>query len=118
MRQIVILDTKKANDGTTLVSGYHWFPIVIAAAKVPRPSFVSLGNSLTGTKAITPAEQSSLEDGSVREEGFNIAYSVSTPTAQIEGDLQRRWADRKAAVDAEPPTRQFYGLAWDGTTWA
>ena len=118
MRQVIILDTRKGGDGVTQVSGFHWFPITVATAKVTRPSFVSLGNLFAGAKALTAAEQLALEDGSVREEGFNISYSVSTTTAQIQADLQRRWIDRKAAIDAEPPTRQFYGLAWDGTTWA
>ena len=117
MRQVVILDTRKV-DGTIQVSGFHWFPIVNTAARVPRPSFVSLGNLFAGAKALTPAEQLALEDGSVREESFSVPYSASTPVTHIQLDLQRRWTDRKAAVDAEPPTRQFYALAWDGTTWA
>ena len=117
-RQIIILETRKSGDGVTQVTGFHWFGILVAAAKVPKPSFVSAGATILGARAITPAEQLALEDGSTREESFAIPYSSSTTTAQIQADLQRRWTDRKAAVDAEPPTRQFFGLAWDGTSWS
>lgn len=116
-RQIVILETRKGGDGVTSVNGFHWFPIAVAAARVPLSSFVSAGASLTGPKAITAAEQTSLDDGSVREERFSVVYPSNVTVANVQADLQDRWTTRKAAVDAEPATRQFYGRTWDGTSW-
>ena len=114
---MLLLETRKGADGFTSVTGFNWFPIAAANAKVPRPSFVSAGAPFLAGKAITSAEQIALEDGSTREKQFTVSYPVSTTNAQIQADLQRRWTDRKAAIDAEPPTRQFYALAWDGTSW-
>lgn len=117
MRQIIILDTPRAGDGKTVVTGFNWFPIANVLARVPKPGFQSAGSALDAAHQVTGAEQAALEDGSVREERFNLTFSASTTRVQIEGELARQWTDRKAAIDAEAPSRQFFGRSWDGTTW-
>jgi hypothetical protein len=116
-RQIIVLETRKAVDGVTNVTGVNWFAIAAANARVPRNGYVSAASGLTGAKAITPAEQTALEDGSVREESFAVQLAASTTNAQIQAELVRRYTDRAAAIAAEPPTRQFYGASWDGSVW-
>lgn len=116
-RQIIILETRKGVDGVTNVSGANWFAIAAANARVPRLGFISAAAGLTAAKAITPAEQTALEDGSVREEAFTVQLAASTTNAQIQAELVRRYTDRAAAIATEPPTRQFYGSSWDGATW-
>lgn len=118
MRQIIVLETRKGGDGVSVVNGFFWFPISNVNARVPRPGFISAGSSLTGAAAITPAEQAALEDGSVREENFAVNFAASTTVAQVKADLVRRYTDRAASVAAEPPTRAFYGLSYDGTSWS
>lgn len=116
-RQVVILDTRRAGDGTTQVSGFNWFPISVVAARVPLTGFVSAGVGLPSAKALTAAEQTALDDGSVREERFSISYPSNVTVASVQNDLQDRWTTRKAAIDAEPAVRQFYGRTWDGASW-
>lgn len=120
MRQIIILETRKnLSTGKQSVTGAYWFaiPASPAGSRVPRPAFVSAGVSLSGAAALTTTEQAALEDGSVREESFNVELSLSATNAQIQGELQRQWTDRNTALAAEPPPRQFYGVSWNGTTW-
>lgn len=117
-RQIVILETRKAGDGVTRITGFNWFPIALATARVPRPGFVSAGVGLTGGAAITAAEQTALEDGLVREETFSTDFAASTTNAQIKAELVRKFVDRAAAIAAEPPMRQFYGVSYDGSVWS
>lgn len=116
-RQIIILETRKAVDGVTNVTGVNWFAIAAANARVPHLGFSSAASGLAGAKAITPTEQAALEDGSVREESFSIQLAASTTNTQIQAELVRRFTDRAAAIATEPPTRQFYGASWDGTVW-
>lgn len=116
-RQVVILETRAGGSGVTQVNGFNWFPIAVVAARVPLTSFVSAGSALTGPKAITSPEQTALDDGSVREERFSNTYPSNVTVAGVQADLQDRWTTRKAAIDGEPATRQFYGRTWDGTSW-
>lgn len=120
MRQIIILETRKnLSSGKQSVTGAYWFavPASPAGARVPRPGFVSVCVGLSGAAAISTAEQTALEDGSVKEEPFSVELSLSATNAQIQGELQRQWTDRNTAIAAEPPPRQFYGVSWNGTTW-
>lgn len=118
-RQIIILDTTKGGDGYTNVNVVQWFPIATQAARVPRTGCRSAASGLAGTAAqITPTEQAALEDGSVREENTTIQFSASTTNAQIKAELVRRYTDRATAIAAEPPTRQYYGVSYDGAAWS
>lgn len=119
MRQVIVFETRKAGDGITTVTGVFWFPIAAVNARVPFPGgFGSVAQILTGAKAITPQEQADLDSGAVREEQFSIPLSASNTTAQLQAELQRRWTDRKAALDASPPARQYFGASWDGASWS
>lgn len=116
MRQIVILDCP-LGDGKQVINGFFWFPISTVSARVPRPQFVSAGVVLDAPHALTTAEQAALEDGSVREERFSITFASSTTGTDMQNELARQWAARKAAIDAEPAVRRFFGRSWDGTNW-
>lgn len=119
MRRIIILETvASAATGEVRVTGVFWFSIAAAAAKVPRPGMVSVAAGLSGAAVITVDEQAALESGDVREEPFTLSYSSSTSAANIKGDLVQRWNDRNAAIAAAPPTRQFFGVSWNGTAWS
>lgn len=118
MRQVIVFETRKANDGVTTITGLHWFPIAASAARVPYPlGFVSGAAVLTGEKAVSTQEQADLDSGAVREERFSVEMAASATTAQMQAELQRRWTDRKAAIDALPATRQYFGASWDGSVW-
>lgn len=117
-RQIIVLESRKSGDGTTSVSGVNWFPIAAADARVPKPGMQSAAKELSGAAVITAGEQTALETGAVREEGFGVLYAASTPLTQIKTDLVRRWTDRAAAIAAEPATRAFFGISYDGTAWS
>lgn len=114
-RQIIVLETVKASDGVVAVNVVQWFPIAAATNRTPRPGAVSRAASAI---TVLPAEQASLEDGSVREEFINVGYPASMTTAAIKADLQKRYTDRATAIAAEPPIRQFYGVTFDGTAWS
>lgn len=115
-RQVVILENFKEGS-TQRVTGFHWFPIAVVAARVPRVGVVSAGAGLTGAKALTQAEQDALADGSVREERFNVDYPITVTLPEVQADLQKRWTAKKAEIDTDPPTRQFFGRTWDGAGW-
>jgi hypothetical protein len=120
MRQIIILETRKnQGSGRQNITGAMWCPIAAtpAGARVPKTGFVSVCAGLTGAAAITTAEQVALEDGSVREEPFHAELSISATNTQIQQELIRQWNDRSAAIAAEPPPRQFYGVSWNGAAW-
>lgn len=118
-RQIIILETVKGSDGVTNVRTVQWFPIAAPAARVPAPGFRSAAAALAGTSAqITASEQASLDDGSVREEVVNVQIAASATNAQIKAELVRRYSDRAAAIAAEPPTRQYFGVSYDGAAWS
>lgn len=117
MRQVFIREVVKGSDGVVVVSGFRWHAITATGARVPKPSLVSMASEFDTAKRPTTQEQADLESGAVREERFSHEYSATTTRAQIEADLQRRWADRQAAIDAEPPTRVYWGRTWDGTSW-
>lgn len=116
MRQVVILECPLA-DGKQIINGFFWFPIAAGAARVPRPQFVSAGVALDPAHALTVQEQSDLESGAVREERFSITFASSTTGTDMQNELARQWAARKAAIDAEPAVRRFFGRSWDGTAW-
>jgi hypothetical protein len=117
-RQITVLESRKASDGVTVVSGAFWFPIAAANARVPKPQFVSVLLSVPAPNAITVAEQAQLESGEGREESFSVTNAASMTLAQWKADLQRRYTDRATAVAAEPAARVFYGLTYDGAAWS
>lgn len=116
-RLITVLESRRGSDGTTTVSGAFWFAISQSTAKVPKPGYTSVLANVTGDNAITTAEQTGLEDGSIREEPFNVSYPSSVTLTEVQTDLVKRQATRAAAIAAEPATRQFYGRTFDGTIW-
>jgi hypothetical protein len=117
-RQIIILETNKAGDGYKSVNTVMWFPIAASNARVPRPGFVSRASSLTGADAITQTEQTALEDGSVREEASQSQYPDTATNNEIKADLVKRFSSRSTAIAAEPATRQFYGVSYNGSAWS
>ena len=117
-RQITVLETRKAGDGRTAINGVFWFAIPNANARIPRPQYVSALLDVPSPQNVTAAEQAQLESGAVREETFAVDLAASTTLPQAKADLQRRFADRALAVAAEPATRQFYGMTFDGTAWS
>ena len=117
-RQITVLDTRKAGDGRTQINGAFWFSISNVNARVPRPQYVSVLLNVPSPQNVTAAEQAQVESGEVRDESFAIEIAASTTLPQAKADLQRRYTDRAAAVSAEPATRQFYGLTFDGSAWS
>jgi hypothetical protein len=117
-RQITVLESNKAGDGTTSIRGVFWFAMPKDAARVPLPQFVSAIIGVNGPTAITADEQAQLETGEVLEERFVITVAASTDLAQVKADLNRRYTDRAAAVTALPDTRAFYGLTFDGSAWS
>jgi hypothetical protein len=117
-RQIILLETQKAGDGITNVNCVFWITITAPTAQVPKAGFTSAAAQLSGAQAITTTEQASLDSGAMREEVLNVVFSASDTTAQMKAELQRRYTDRVAAVNALPPTRAFYGVSFDGTAWS
>lgn len=117
-RQIIILDVQKAGDGITQVNCVMWFPIAATNARVPLPSSSFKSDILTGAAAVTTAERQALVDGSVLEVGVSHSFAASDTTAQMQAELVREYTSRATAVAALPPTRQYFGVAYDGTTWA
>lgn len=118
-RQIIILDVQKGGDGITQVNCVMWFPIAAPTARVPLPSNSFRSDVLAGLpSAVTAPERTALVDGSVLEVGVSASFAASTTTAQIQAELVREYASRATAIAALPPTRQFFGIAYDGTAWA
>lgn len=117
-RQIIVLDTQPNSGGILQVRAVFWFPISPASAQVPKPSFVSAAAGVTGPSAITTAEQASLDSGAVLEDVQSIPYATSTSTATIKSDLIARYATRAAYLATLAPTRQYFGVFYDGSTWS
>lgn len=116
-RQITILETTKASDGVTTIRCVFWYPIANVNARVPRPQFVSALVDVPAPNNVTPTEQADLESGAVREEVLSVTSPVSATLAQVKGTLVLRYTDRAAAVAAEPATRAFYGVSYNGSAW-
>ncbi len=117
-RQIIVLDTQPNQGGINQVRAVFWFPISPASAQVPKPSFVSAAAGVTGAGAITPGEQASLESGAVLEEVQTVPYATTTTTAQIKADLIARYGTRASYLAGLQPTRQYFGVYYDGTSWS
>ncbi len=116
MRQIIALETNPNTGGTNNVRAVLWFPISLASARVPKAGFTSAAAGVPG--GLTQTELDALADGSVLEEVVSIPYATTTTTAAIKADLIKRWTDRKDYIATVAPTRQFYGVSYDGTTWS
>ena len=111
-RQIIILETRPNTGGLTSISAALWFPIGSLAARVPRnPAISPVPN-------VTAAEQTDLESGAVLEEVMTVVYPSGMGTAGIKSDLVNRFSARAAYLATTPPTRQFFGVFYDGTAWS
>lgn len=117
-RQITILDILPGAQGRTVVNGVFWFAIGSATARVPKPGLVSKLAGVTGSNVITTAEQASLESGATLEVAIQESYASSANAAYIETDLAAKWTDQNTYIQGLPATRAFFGLMWNGASWA
>lgn len=98
-----------------MVKAVFWFAVANPLARVPK-SGASLAADIPG--GLTAGELSSLADGSVLEEPVQVSYSTTTTSTVIKADLVKRYADRGAYLATLSPTRQYYGIYYDGSVWS
>ena len=110
-KQIIVLDTQPLPGNISQVNVVFWFP-VIAGREIALPGATSR------YKGATDVENGAIASGTVVEEQFQLQSPPGTSAATVKSQLQAAYANRKAIFDARPNPNQFYGLAWDGTTWA
>lgn len=109
-RQIIILDTRKLLGVGTELSVAFWYP-------VPAGQEIPFGSS-TQFRLATQAERDAVAAGQVVEEVIVAPIPAGTTQAQIKTKLIAEYTKRLADFQTRPNPNQFYGLAWDGTTWA
>ena len=114
-RQIIILETNPADGGMVAVRCAMWFPIT-TGQEIPLAGFTSAFKT-KGAIGPTAQETTDLQDGKVVEEVKVLSFPKSFTAAQIRGSLVAAYTDRVAFRATLPNTGQFYGTAWDGTSW-
>jgi hypothetical protein len=110
-KQIIVLDTLPLPGNISQVNVVFWFPVA-AGREIALPGASSV------FKNASAAENGEIAAGRVVEEQFQLQSPPGTSAALVKTQLQAAYANRKAIFDAKPNPNQFYGLAWDGTTWA
>lgn len=108
-RQITVLTQQGVSSGTRQVKCVFWFTIAPANAQVPIPGFQSRATT------VSTAEQTALENGSVREEIQDFEFPSSYTATEMKALINKRYTDRAAAIAIEPATRAFYGVTYDPT---
>ena len=106
-KQIIVLSS--TSNGTTASYNFlFWFVITSGA--------LSAGNSAwTGASG---AENTALNNGSVKEEVVSYNFPVGTATATINSVVNQAWTERNAQINGIGPNI-FYGVFYDSiTAWS
>lgn len=112
MKKIIILTQKPGTGlGDTRYDVVFWFPITATKRVVDN-------TRISAYKNIIQSELDALRDGSVLEELFEIQIPSGTTQAQVKSILESRYLSREIAINNLPDPNKFYGVNWDGTTWA
>lgn len=112
-KKIIVLP--QSTDGIMVsYSVAFWYPIT----STPRPqtngsAWIASGTSL----GASTAENQAIQAGTVQEELKGFSFPVGLATAAIEAYLQQYWTNRNAQINGIGGN-QYYGVAFDGTTWA
>lgn len=109
-KQIIILDSGTGPGGDVNVRFAFWL-VPPTANQVKKPGATS---AYLGASA---AEAISIQSGQTIEEVYSAQYTVAFTLAQIEANLQTKYAVRQAAITAAINAVQWYGSFWDGATW-
>lgn len=113
-RQIIVLATRKGNNGTDFVIEVaYWLatPATLVRADASRVSAVPSA----APWSCTAAELAALQAGTVTE--VLDAPQLPGPVAAIESALVTRYQAAQAALDARAVAHNYAGSSWDGTTW-
>ena len=103
---IVVLDR--------LVPG-AWAYILWADVPAARQAFYASAGAKSAWRGALASDLVALQNGSVTEaSGLILTPGFTTP--QLQAELQARWGDFQAQINATNPWN-FYGTTWDGVTW-
>ena len=113
-RQIIVLSTAKAVNGTDfVVNCAYWLttPATLVTADSTRKSAVPS----VAPWSCTAAELAAIQAGTVTE--VLDSPQLPGPVAAVEAALQARYAAAQTALTDRAVSHQYAGSSWDGTTW-
>jgi hypothetical protein len=112
-KQIIVLGKSQTETEVTY-NVLFWFPIT----SKPQPQ--TTGSAWTPVTGISTgaaaAENTAIQNGTVKEESYSFSFPVGTPVATIEAYLQQAWTNRNAQI-AGVGAYQYYGSYYDGAAW-
>lgn len=104
-KQIIVLGQQQT--GTEIVINVvFWYPITSGALAQTK------GSAWTGASA---AENTSIQNGSVLEEGQSFSFPVGTTSTTIKDVLNKAWTQRNTALGGVGPN-MFNGIFFDSVT--
>jgi hypothetical protein len=118
-RQVVVLEQDSSESTNIKFKAAFWLSVPVA-----RQFYFANATAQSAVKdgSVTTAELTALQNGSVLERVYQMIYPPGTTIAQIEADLQSKYATAQASLTAQ--SAEFadtvltrYGSFWDGTTW-
>src|SRR5690349_9887957 len=105
-KQIIVLDQN--SDGTNQTIRFaFWFPVT--AGITPQPTFVSAWSGAS------TAENTALQNGTVKEELYFHTFPLGTPTANIKAVVNQAWTQRNTQINGIGPN-QYFGVFFDSAT--
>lgn len=104
-KQIIVLN-RQISETDQIIEVVFWFSITQGAEAVTSNSLWNGASS---------AENTAIQNGSVKEEAFTFTYPVSLAATNIKADLQQRWTNRNAEIGGIGPA-VYYGIYLDNST--
>lgn len=104
-KQIIVLNN---NSDGTFVTYQMAFWFSIASGVQTQAS----GSVWTGASA---AENTAIQNGTVKEEVKSFVFPIGTPSATIKSFIQQAWTDRNSQLNGIG-TAQYYGVYLDSVT--
>lgn len=109
MKKIIVLNITDSG-GFFSIQVVFWF--AVTGTPVPKTNAVSAYSKISGP------ELSQISSGAVIEEQYTFQAPHGSTNLQLQTILSGLYNARAAWLAAQLPSNQYYGVSWDGTTWA
>lgn len=110
-RDIVIIRTEKAQDGTITLTAVLWLstPAVLVKADATRTSLASA----IATNPTTAPELQAIKDGTITEQMYTVNAPAGTTNAQVGAILLNGLNAAQAALGGRAPSKDYTGTFHD-----
>lgn len=110
-RDIIIIKTEKAQDGTITFTTALWLTTPTVLVKVDQ-SRTSLA-SVIATNPTTAAELQAIRDGTITEQSYTVTAPAGTTNAQVGSILVNGLNAAQAALNGRAPAKDYTGTFHD-----